>query len=166
MAHTPRLTQSVSDYFTVVTGPSAPPTFEGLALAAGFNSFAQMRKAITDTESSYPQESKDALIIGCAHIADVYQQNGLLETLNPAFIKYLLSAYLNISERSVSEAHSTEDKTITIRWATPEEFTPSPLEQQAQRQKIAATATSKTLLADELAELEQAHNEADLAEIL
>ena len=152
MASTERLTAALHSYFNVQIGPERPPTFEGLALAAGFHSFAQLREAIMN--ENHPQASRDQLIIACAHIADAYQQHGLLESMNPSFIKYLLSAYLNISEKHLNESSITEDKTITIRWDSGNAHDMSKDAQAAERTRIAATTTSKTALEDELRELE------------
>jgi len=150
MGDSVRLGSALTSYLNFQSRPGQPPTFEGLALAAGFSSFAQLRQAILNDK--HPQASVDMLIIACAHIADHYQQNGLLETLNPAFIKYLLSAYLNISEKSISESNITDNKTITITWASSpdENHLPTPEE----RTRIAATSTSTKALEDELRELE------------
>ena len=95
--------------------------------------------------------------MACAHLADTYQQNGLLETLNPQFIKYLLSAYLNISEKH--EIASKSDSTFTIRWEQPPPTSIDEANQAARvrtKEDIAATATSTVLLAEELEELELA----------
>ena len=151
MASPPRLSAALQTYFNTQIGPDRPPTFEGLALCAGFSSFAQMRQAILD--DSHPQPSRDYLVIACAHIADAYEQQGLLDRLNPTFIKYLLSAYLNISEKHISERSSTEDRTITVRWVE-EQPTSQLVSNNKERARIAQTTTSKQALADELADLE------------
>ena len=152
MASPERLSAALSAYFNHQIGPHRPPTFEGLALAAGFNSFAQLKATILD--ENHPQPSRDQLIIACAHIADAYQQHGLLDNMNPSFIKYLLSAYLNISEKHLQESSITEDKTITIRWASDNARDLGADAQAAERQRITQTTTSQTALEDELRELE------------
>ena len=93
--------------------------------------------------------------MACAHLADEYQQNGLLETLNPQFIKYLLSAYLNITEKH--EVATSSDNTFTIRWEQPQQTSIDKANQEARaitKEDIAATASSKTLLENELRDLE------------
>ena len=154
MASPPRLSAALQTYFNTQIGPDRPPTFEGLALCAGFSSFAQMRQAILN--DGHPQPSRDYLVIACAHIADAYEQQGLLDRLNPTFIKYLLSAYLNISEKNISERSSTEDRTITVRWVDDTNPSTRPTSQlvSQERARIAQTTTSKQALADELADLE------------
>ena len=155
MADPTRLASALTCYLNFSIGPTRPPTFEGLALAAGFNSFAQLKQAVLN--DSHSSESRDALIIACAHVADHYQQHGLLESLNPSFIKYLLSAYLNISEKHLHESHTTADKTITIRWEDPAALDDphhDPTRALVERQRIAETTTSQQALKDELAELE------------
>ena len=116
MGHPQRLQTAAEAYLNLVAHPQEPPTFEGLALACGFSSFNQMKTAII-TPDQHPEESQHILIQACAHIAHIYQQNSLVDNLNSSFVKYLLSAYLNISEKH-STTH-TEDRTITIKWEQP-----------------------------------------------
>jgi len=152
MGHPGRLYSALSAYFNTQVTPTSPPTFEGLALCAGFSSFAQLRAAVVD--DSHPQLSRDHLVIALTRIADHYQQNGLLETLNPTFIKYLLSAYLNISEKHETTAHETSDRTITVRWVEDSPNSTSDLVDEARtKASLRAASTSKQALADELAEL-------------
>lgn len=153
MAAPDRLQIAATNYFNLQCTTIAPPTFEGLALAVGFTSFNQLRTNILN--DNHPQPSRDILVMACAHLADLYQQNGLLETMNPSFIKYLLSAYLNITEKH--ELATTSDNTFTIRWEQPP---PSSIDQANQaarirtKEDLAKTATSTTLLSAELKELE------------
>lgn len=145
-----RLGAAASVYLSAMTTKDNPPTFEGLALACGFHSFNQMRSAIIN--DAHPQASRDTLVIACAHIADMYQKHGLTEQLNPSFIKYLLSAYLNISEKHLTE--STGDTTITLRWAdNPGKAAADPSTKAKQAQLRQAAATTKSL-EQELEELE------------
>jgi len=147
MGDAQRLSDALSNYFKLQVTEEVPPTFEGLALAAGFSSFSQMKQALFDDKHS--QVSKDTIVIACARIADHYQQCGLMERLNPGFIKYLLSAYLNISERSIAESQHTEDKTITVRWQEGPQDVAAPT-----KEAIKQTARDTRALADELADLE------------
>ena len=153
MASPERLQSAATNYFNIQCTANTPPTFEGLALAVGFTSFNQLRTNILN--ENHPQPSRDILVIACAHLADLYQQNGLLETMNPQFIKYLLSAYLNITEKH--EMATTSENTFTIRWEQPPATSIDKANAEARqitKESIAATATSKTLLEEELRQLE------------
>ena len=153
MAAPLRIQSAATNYFNIQCHDGHPPTFEGLALALGFTSFNQLRTAILN--DNHPQDSRDIIVMACAHLADEYQQNGLLETLNPQFIKYLLSAYLNITEKH--EVATSSDNTFTIRWEQPQQTSIDKANQEARaitKEDIAATASSKTLLENELRDLE------------
>ena len=148
-----RLADALSDYFTLGTSSDSPPTFEGLALAAGFSSFNAMKAAATNDKN--PEDARELVLRACATVAHIYQQNGLLDKYSPPFVKYLLSAYLSISEKSITESNITDNKTITVQWRTePPKAHPSHGAYQPTRQQIRDTATHAHQLEQELRELE------------
>ena len=109
------------------------------------------------TSDKHPEDSRELILRACATVAHVYQQNGLLESYSPPFVKYLLSAYLSISEKSITESNITDNKNITVQWRTePPKAHPSHanLPGQPTRQQIRDTATHAKALEEELRELE------------
>ena len=94
----------------------ALPTPEGFAHHMGFASFKTMQRAIED--ASLPERSRHYVLTGCGMIADAYTKAGLTGVLDKTFLKFLMSAYLNISEKT--ETHTTTDARLVVSWATPQ----------------------------------------------
>jgi hypothetical protein len=122
------------------------PTPEGLATHVGFANFKSMQRAIED--ATLPERSRHFLLLGCSMIADVYTKAGLTEALNQRFLKFLMSAYLDISEKN--EVRATTDSRLVISWQTPE---PSQLPTdtliELERLEKALPATMRQLAHDE-----------------
>jgi len=91
---------------------SLMPTPESFARALGFANFNSLKKAIENID--HPEDSRHYLLIGCSILADFLTRVGLTEKLNQSFGKFLMSAYLGISEKT--EVYTQEDKRIVVLW--------------------------------------------------
>ena len=98
---------------TIENDEGPPPTPEGLARAVGFTSFSQLRSTLKTYHKDY-KTATDFLVSACSIILDYYQQQGLTDRLSQQFIRFLSSAYFDISEKTMQETTITENKTITI----------------------------------------------------
>lgn len=94
---------------------AAMPTPESYAHSLGFSGFAQLKRALDNPD--YSEESKYYITIGCSIIADLLTRAGLTDKMPTSFVKFIMSAYLDINEKA--ELHKTEDNRITIAWGQP-----------------------------------------------
>ena len=88
-----------------------PPTPAGLALFLGFSSAQAMLNA-ADNED-YPLESRHVLARALTTIEDRLVAAGLMDNVNVTMAKFVLSARLNMVEKS--ERHTTSDTITDIR---------------------------------------------------
>jgi hypothetical protein len=120
MADPDQLRMKVVDYFSMLTADLEDrrhPTPPGLAMALGLRSFDALLHILQVAEedpSTYPEESLDVLHVARTHIEDYYINNGLRETIPHAFLKFLLSAYFNRSEKTIQETLNARDNQLNI----------------------------------------------------
>jgi hypothetical protein len=105
------------------------PTVPGLALALGFRSKADIQKTLKDASdgiSKYPQECVDMLIMALTKMEDWYIQRGLANAIPPAIMKFMLSAYHDVSEGSqVPEIIGKNSGNVQIVFEAPKEYSPA-----------------------------------------
>ena len=107
----------VVEYFTFLQAEELPPTPPGLAMALGFSGFSALLKTLQTEEQNpgtYPQDAIYALQRACSYIEDWYVTHGLQEHIPVAFVRFLLSAYHNRSEKTVQEQMGRRDDQLQI----------------------------------------------------
>ena len=90
------------------------PTPEALARSLGFANFNSMRRAMED--QSYPEPSRYYLFTACSILADMLTRAGLTSKLDQRFTKFIMSAYMNISEKT--EQYTQTDNHVHITWGS------------------------------------------------
>jgi hypothetical protein len=122
MADANQLRLRVVDYFSLINdptneGPPRHPTPPGLAMALGLRSFdalLRIMQVAEDDPSVYPEESLEVLHVARSYLEDHYISHGLREMIPTQFLKFLLSAYFNRSEKTIQETLNAKDNQLNI----------------------------------------------------
>lgn len=112
----------IEDYFNECEGDAGlgldmrHPTPAGLAYFLGYNtSGAMLTIAKNDPPNEeIPRDSIDYIQRGLLRLEMYYTEKGLADMLPLGFTKLMMSAYLDINEKTVKKEE--HDQTITITW--------------------------------------------------
>jgi len=67
-------------------------------------------------DQSYPEPSRYYLFTACSVLADMLTRAGLTAKLDQRFTKFIMSAYMNISEKT--EQYTQTDNRVHITWGS------------------------------------------------